>query len=246
MLILVYKSRFPSQSCCYDQRPKLTLSMLMIIKARLDTWVSLMTDMNIVHWTWVSIPSELETLQSALLSQDDLKIETIDICYRQATNTTLRVVHFWLQLPQELTLSLSMSTKARLGKIGYMSILLWQQWILFCFDHFASRLYVCKLHLLLDLLFWEYPISPRLDTEGTYWDHDWPFVPLHPDLIRKEHFETMIDHLTCIICNWILQDTCATVIVLQGPTRLSFSMTIWKLMRLQENNHMTDDPAFQR
>ena len=147
----------------------------MIIKARLDTWVSLMTDMNIVHWTWVSIPSELETLQSALLSQDDLKIETIDICYRQATNTTLRVVHFWLQLPQELTLSLSMSTKARLGKIGYMSILLWQQWILFCFDHFASRLYACKLHLLLDPLFWEYPTSPRLDTEGTFWDHDWPF-----------------------------------------------------------------------
>ena len=141
----------------------------------------------ICHWTWMSIPSELETLQSPLLSQDDLKIETIDICYRQATNTTLRVVHFWLQLPQELTLSLSMSTKARLGKIGYMSIILWQQWILFCFDHFASRLYICKLHLLLDLLFWEYPTSPRLDTEGTFWDHDWPFDLHHLQLNSTRH-----------------------------------------------------------
>ena len=200
-----YKPGFPPQFCWYDQR--LTLNLIMSIKARLGKigCMSILYDRNeycsalttlqaecmyancICQWTWVSIPSELETLQSALLSQDDLKIETIDICYRQATNTTLRVVHFWLQLPQELTLSLSMSTKARLGKIGYMSILLWQQWILFCFDHIASRLYVCKLHLLLDPLFWEYPTSPWLDTEGTFWDHDWPFDLHHLQLNSTRH-----------------------------------------------------------
>jgi len=93
---------------------------------------------------------------------------------------------------------------------------LWQQWILFYFDHFASRLYVYKLHLLLYI-----PLHPDL-----IWKERLGNIPLRPDLIQKEHFETMIDHLTCIVYNWIPHDICATVIVLQRPTRLPFAMTI--------------------
>ena len=83
--------------------------------------------------TTYSIVVERETVQITLTiaALNDLQVEAGNMMNvsspagttKDMNGTRPEGIHLWLQLPQELTLSLIMSIKARLRKIRYMSIL---------------------------------------------------------------------------------------------------------------------------